>query len=132
MASPSSKALTGHLRALSKEAESIADDGEIITKAEALAMLLWQYALGWEEADPDDPNKTVMHRPAQWAIQMVYDRLEGKAPAAIEDGSGTMTAADKVSELAKTSVNALTVNVVGPDGMDEPKGPPPYRGKSDE
>lgn len=106
---------------------SITDDGTVITKAEAMAMLLWNYALGWEEADPDDPKKTIKHKPQQWAISLIYDRLEGKAPSAVEDTSGTMTAADKVSELAKNNLNAMAVTVVGGDVSS----PPEYHGKTD-
>lgn len=127
MAGRTSKQLTLHLRQLSAEAHSISDDGSPITKAEAMALLLWNYALGWEEKDPDDPAKTILHKPQQWAIAMIYDRLEGKAPAAVEDTSGTMTAADKVSELAKNSVNAMASLVVGGDIS----GPPKYHGKSE-
>ena len=126
MARTNSKQLTLHLKQLSAEAHSVSDDGDVITRAEAMSLLLWDYALGWEEKDPDDPAKMVRHRPAQWAIQLIYDRLEGKAPNAVDDKSGTMTAADKVSELAKNRINAMTLSVVGDDGIG---GPPPYKGK---
>ena len=129
----SSKQVTLHLRQLAAEAESIRDDGEMITRAEALAMLIWNYALGWEEPDPDDPNKTILHRPQQWAIQLLYDRMEGKAPNAVENDAGTMTAADRVGELAVNSVNAMTMAVVGDDidPDDQPPGPPTYRKSGD-
>ena len=127
MAGRTSKQLTLHLRQLSAEAHSIADDGDVITKAEAMALLLWNYALGWEEADPDDPEKTIQHKPQQWAISLIYDRLEGKAPTAIEDMSGTMTTADKVSELAKNNLNAMALTVVEGDVSS----PPEYHGKTD-
>lgn len=129
MAGRTSKQLTHHLRTLAAEAESVHDNGDIITKAEAMASLLWKYALGWEEPDPDDPGKTIMHRPQQWAISMIYERLEGKAPAAVEDTSGTMSVADRVSEAARNSLNAITLSVVGDDGL--PSGPPPYRRNRD-
>jgi hypothetical protein len=130
MAGRTTKSLTMHLRQLAKEAHSVADDESIITKAEAMADLLWKYALGWEEPDPDDPDKRIKHKPQQWAMTMIYDRLEGKAANAMEDTNSVMTAADKVGEMAKNQVNALTMSVVGNDNM--PSGPPPYKKKGDD
>lgn len=105
--------VTTHLRQLAVEAESISDDGSIITKAEALALLLWRYALGFEEVDPDDPAKRIRHRPQQWAVVLLYDRLEGKAVPASEDEDNVMTAADRVSELAKNAANAIAIEAIG-------------------
>lgn len=101
------KQLTKYLRELSSEAHTIDDEGTMITKGEALARLIWAKALGGMIPILDDEGRSVMRfeKPATWAIELVYDRIEGKTPQTIEDHTGGMTAADRVSELAKTRLN---------------------------
>jgi len=106
------KELTKYLRQLAMEAESVADSGETITKAEALARLLWKKALGYSQMEwRGEADKRQMvevyHPPESWAIQMIYERLEGKTPQATVDEAGKLTAAERVSELSKTRINAL-------------------------
>lgn len=119
----SAKQLTLHLKQLAKEAHSIHDDGAVITRSEALATLVWSYALGWEEEDPDNKEKKILHRPNRWAIELLWDRLEGKVASGTDDDAGTMTAADKVGEQAKNRVNALTVATL----HSKPGGPPRFK-----
>ncbi len=116
----SNRALTTRLRELmaSVHTSDINDDGEVVmtTKAERLAELLADRALGWEE-QVTVPNKkvpggieekTVVHKPEKWAMVMVYERLEGKTPVAMPDETKGLTVSDKVSELAVTRINDLT------------------------
>lgn len=111
MAKPkyNSKELTNHLRTLAAEAHTIADDGTFVTKGEALADLLWQKALGYEEKTLDDEGneKIVKHDPAAWAIQLVYDRMEGKTPQAVTEDDTRIKAAEAVREMAKNRINDL-------------------------
>lgn len=110
--------LTELIRNLSDEmSDHIDDDGNPLTRAEALALLLWKMSLGYEEVvkDPDGAVRDVKHPPAAWAINLVYDRMEGKVPVSIEDvGAGRLTVAEKVSEVAKSRINTLAA--VATDG----------------
>lgn len=101
------KELTKHLRTLAMEAETLSDDGTLITKAEALARALWKKALGFTETVVRDKGpEEVIHTPEAWAIQLIYERLEGKvANAAVDDG-GKISAAERVSELSRNRINA--------------------------
>ncbi len=108
--------LTKHLSALAAEIETSDADGNLITRAEMLAMVVWKKALGWT-----DPAKTqgdvvitkeVIHKPESWAIQLIYERIEGKAPQAISDEKGRLTAAEKVGELVRAKLNAEAESVL--------------------
>lgn len=106
------KELTKFLRQLAMEAESSADDGTPQTKAEMLSRLLWKKALGYTamELRGEAANRVmaeVYHPPESWAIQMIYERLEGKVANAAADEAGKLSAADRVSELARNRINAL-------------------------
>ena len=114
-----SRELTNRLRELLAEVHDtvLNDDKEavLITKGEALAELLMTRALGWTEEVIEEsgiPGKTitrkVLHNPERWAIELIYDRTEGKSPQALPDDKGGLTAADRVSEIAKKKVNQLT------------------------
>ena len=102
--------LTRHLRALAAEYETSADDGTPITRAEMLAMVVWKKALGWTDPAKKQGDvvlvKEVIHKPESWAIQLIYERIEGKAPQAVPDAKGRLTAAEKVGELARSKFNA--------------------------
>ena len=115
--------LTKHLRALAAEIETSDDNFNLITRAEMLAMVVWKKALGWVEPARMQGDvvlvKAAVHKPESWAIQLIYDRIEGKAPQAVPDAKGRLTAAEKVSELVKSKLNAeaeLAVSVPSPDG----------------
>jgi hypothetical protein len=94
------------LRALALEIETTNAEGDAVTKAEALALLVWKNALGHEQVSPDDPNRKTFIPPAVWAIDLLYNRIEGKIPlAVIEDQGKSLT--DKVSDLGKAKINSL-------------------------
>jgi hypothetical protein len=99
---PTGAILSKYLRALALDIESMSDDGDPITKAQKLADLVWKYALGI--TDEKDPTKKAA--PAVWAIELLYNRIEGKVPLAIvEEGGRSLT--EKVSDLGKAKANAL-------------------------
>jgi len=117
--------LTQHLRDLAVQVHDCTEDG-VITKGEALARLLFDKSLGYVQKQMDDEGKEteVYYKPEAWAIQLVYERLEGRAPQAVDEKEGRLTAAEKVSDLAKSRLNALVTA-----GAPAPKGPPPLRKK---
>lgn len=116
------KELTRHLRDLAAEAETLADSGDVVTKAEALARLLWRKALGYKETIRNREGTLVEtdHLPESWAIQLIYERIEGKAVPTTTEDAGKVTAAEKVSELSRNRINALAGVAVG-----EPSKPTP-------
>lgn len=117
---PGKTVLTRHLKELAGSlSERICDkDGHALTKAEALAAVIWDRALGWVEVK-DDGTK-VPHSPEPWAVALVFERMEGRAPTAQDVGGNKGTVADRVSELGKTKINALSaLTPEAPDGQPE-------------
>ena len=116
--------LTKHLRALAAEIETTDNSFNLITRAEMLAMVVWKKALGWIEPAKKQGEvvlvKEVIHKPESWAIQLIYERLEGKAPQATPDEKGRLTAAEKVTELVRTKLNAEAESVLS---LPSPGGP---------
>ena len=105
-----SQQLTRHLREIAAECQTIDDEGNLITNGEALASMLWKKALGYHEAKTlaDGTEKSVFVPPASWAIQLIYERMEGKAPIAIPDDSKHQSAAAKVDELVRSRINSMS------------------------
>jgi hypothetical protein len=124
MAAPrvSPRQLSKHLRDLAAEAFDVTPDGDVLTKGEALAKLLWNKALGYSERVKDDEGREteVVHKPEAWAIQLVYDRMEGRTPQALNEDADRIRAADRVSDLAKTRLNQLTASMVGTSNRPPP------------
>jgi hypothetical protein len=102
---PTGAVLTKHLREMAQYVETLDDEGNAVTKARRLAALVWDHALGFEEKEPDS-DKVVLRRPEQWAIMLIYERIEGRCPVAQAESSGK-TVAEKVSELGVDKINAL-------------------------
>lgn len=120
----SSKALTEELRRLAAEAHTVKDDGTPVTRHQALAELIWKYALGWSEKKRNPVSaimEEVSHPPVAWAMQFMWERLEGKAaPATIEEG-GHIKALDKIRDLSRNRLNAMAAG--------KPAGPPTHKAK---
>lgn len=97
------KLLSSFIRQIAEEeTEFIKDpDGNdrMVTKAEALARLMWKKALGYVETKivGGEETKTTYH-PDKQMIGMLYDRIEGRAPITVGDSDGKMTTAERVSE----------------------------------
>lgn len=126
-----SRELTTLLRLELKKAHDIAtESGGIITKAEVLTELLMKTAIGWEEVvlKEEESGKvvelTIKHKPQPWAIQLIWDRTEGKSPQSIPDVKSGITAAEKVRELTVARVNELSQQAIGA----KLSGPPTYKG----
>lgn len=103
----SSRQLTIHLREMAAEVLTMDDEGNLLTRGEALAELLWKKALGHETVD-EKTEEVTYHKPEAWAISLIWERMEGKAPVAIPDDKGVLTAADRINELVKSRINAMT------------------------
>ena len=84
------------------------EEAVMVTKAEAIARHIWSVALGYvEEIDIyKDGVKTGVklesHRPDKWAINLIWDRMEGRVGQAdTKPGSDKASLAEKVSEQGK-------------------------------
>lgn len=117
-----SRRLTQHLRELAAEIEDMDEGGELLTRGQVLAKLVFKKALGYEEKlkGEDGEEKTIYHKPEAWAIQLIWERMEGRAPQAVPDDKKTLTAAKKVNELVRARINSLTeVTLAQKDKKDE-------------
>jgi hypothetical protein len=86
----------------------------VITKAEALARVMWKLALGWEEkteeVDKETGHKKVttkQHKPEQAMISLIWDRMEGKVTSPENDKGKRQPLSEKVDEQTRQRVNAL-------------------------
>ena len=129
MAAWSPKQLTRYLERLAEEIHTVEDGGDSISKAEALAVLLWNKALGYtEQVLKDGSWHDVRHPPESWAIHLVYDRLEGRV-VTNDKGKNEDTEKpvhEKVAEIAKARLNAAAQTAVEAPNR---KGRPPKTGK---
>jgi hypothetical protein len=129
------RALSKHLNLVGLELHSADAEGNPITNEEALARLLWNMALGYEEMTRNEEGTMtrVVHKPVAWAIQYIYDRKEGRAAPTVLEDEGRMKAAEKVRDLAKARLNGLAVSAAGPVSTPaEKKGPPKFKPKKKE
>jgi hypothetical protein len=115
---PTGAVLSKYLRALALDIETMDDDGNPVTKAAALAMLVWKYALGFE----DKVNGTKEVHPPDWrAIEVLYNRIEGKIPLAVVEEMGGHSLTEKVTDLGRARANSLAKAAAADDtdGVDE-------------
>ena len=126
MAAPGIKgsvALSAELRKLAAEVHTIDNNGDQVTREEALAAMIWKQALGWieEVRDDDGTLRKVTHPPVAWCQQFLFERIEGKAQVSTEQTGAKVTAREKVGELARDRLNALAKAAI--------KGPPKHVAK---
>ena len=99
--------ITRLIRERGNEFHTVDDDGNPLTRLQALALLVWKKALGWTETDPKTGTETI-HSPDRGFITMIYDRLDGKmAPAVADTGRKKATLSDKVEEQSKRRLNQM-------------------------
>lgn len=110
------KRLTDELRKLAVQVHTVMDDGTQVTREEALAELVWKYALGHTEKVRDINGDLVekAHPPVAWAMQYLFERMEGKAPNAMPDSEGGIKALDKVRSLTLKRLNDMAGKKSGP------------------
>lgn len=114
-----SKTISRYLADLGEKIHSVDDEGNPITREQAVAELVWKMALGYTEKVRDIATgqwKEIYRPPVAWAMELVWDRREGKVAQAQTEEVGKIKAADKVRDLARSRLNAL----VG-------SGPPTYK-----
>ena len=90
------------------------EEAVMVTKAEAIARLMWKAALGYEElvdvykAGQKIGVKTEVHKPDKTFIGMIWDRMEGRASMMdAKGGSDKAKLADKVSEQGKKRLSQI-------------------------
>lgn len=91
------------------------EDAAMVTKAEAIARYIFKLALGYEEevdvldkAGKKIGIKPVRYRPDKWAINVIWDRIEGRVGATdLKAGSDKASLADKVSEQGKKRLGQI-------------------------
>lgn len=91
------------------EAVKDPDTGEtrMATKAEAIARIMWQGALGYTETDVKT-GKGVVHKPDKTFIGMIWDRVEGRVVPVVDKDKGQKASlADRVSDQAKRRLNTI-------------------------
>lgn len=96
-----------------EKTETIDDDGNLLTKAETLARLLVKKALGYTTTLDDGTVLTTP--PERWAIELIYERMEGRTPAAEPEKPMAKTVAEKVNDMAKLSINSMARAAVKKD-----------------
>ena len=101
-------------------------DGTVLTRGEALAKLVWDRALGWTEVKIDDTGKEsfLYHEPTSWAMQLIWDRIEGKVPMAVTEDDDKPKVKDRVDEMATTRFNDLASRAHDEVEELKKKGPP--------
>jgi len=88
-------------------------DDRMITKAEALARLVWKKALGYTEQHTVNSELVdITYQPDRVYAAMLFDRLEGRV-AAVEPGKKEKrTVADRVGEQNKKRLNNIAEDSV--------------------
>ena len=82
-------------------------DDSLVTKAEALARLIWKKALGYTDVRIDSSGETeISHEPDKGYVNLLIDRLEGTARPVVGD-SGKRTTAQKVNDEGKKRINGI-------------------------
>ncbi|HDY87906.1 MAG TPA: hypothetical protein ENH82_07325 [bacterium] len=94
-----------------EETETAMLDGEdvMITKAHALARLIWKSALGYTVTTIEGvASKQILHPPSLAHQQILLDRMEGKVAAAEpEKKENKSELADRLSKEATNRINSI-------------------------
>lgn len=96
--------LSHFLKRIAEEITECIPDGSggdrMVSKAEALAYMIWKDALGHKEMvkSKDGGMIETVVAPIRAAQNTIFDRTEGRIPNSSVEGSDKLTAADKISE----------------------------------
>lgn len=108
------KLLSSFIRQIAEEETEFVKDPEnvedkMVTKAEALARLIWKRALGYKETkeNNDGTSTDYVYASDKGCMSLIFDRMEGKAPAALDEGDEKLTVAEKISEQGRKRVNKV-------------------------
>lgn len=89
-------------------------EDRMVTKAEAIARLIWKKALGYSEIAVNSKGVEVTenHPPDRTMINLLLDRIEGRAPMSTDMGKKKRSIADRVGEQGKERIKkAGEINV---------------------
>ena len=102
------KFLSQALRALASEAHDI-DGSDTKSRAQCLAEFVWNSALGYKTKVIDKDGNLVDKEigPQTWAINLVFDRIEGKVPISEDSVLEGTSVASRVEEISKDNINDL-------------------------
>lgn len=85
------------------------DDPKMITKARALAELIWKRGLGWtEQKSTTDGLIDIEHQPDRVYVAMLLDRLEGRVAAVEAGGKERRKVSDRVGEQSQKRINKIS------------------------
>ena len=100
--------ISKNLRALALQVDK--EDPKKRTRAERLAELVWERALGYETTSIDEDGKeaTIKQPPAQWAINVILDRTEGRVMNAPEESNTNTELVHHLDSLMVSHINNLT------------------------
>ncbi|HDY69118.1 hypothetical protein LCGC14_1727910 [marine sediment metagenome] len=100
--------LAGLLKQIALEkTELVQIDGEdkIVSKAESLARMVWQMALGYEENKvTSDGVKNIEHPPNKGMMAVLLDRIDGRAVPVSDVGDRERSIADKITDQGKSRI----------------------------
>ncbi|MBE3043000.1 hypothetical protein IMZ48_10600 [Candidatus Bathyarchaeota archaeon] len=110
--------LSGYLRAIGTEVDQVVTEDtvpgtkpgmpKLVSKAEALARFIWREALPFKDAEG------VVHKPDFKYVDLVLNRVEGKASVAEQEKeSGRETVPDKVSRMGVDRLNKMAQEAMG-------------------
>jgi hypothetical protein len=102
--------LSRFLRQISEEVTELDQkDGEdvLVSKAEKLARIMFKEALGYKEIElgKNGGRKEIIHRPDKYMLALLFERIEGRAPLAQDDGN-KRDVPDRVDDQAKSRISA--------------------------
>ncbi len=107
------KLLSAFIRQIAEEETEALIDSDVsedrmVTKAEALARLIWRKALGYKEVQIVKGEAVdIKYAPDKGCMALIFDRMEGKAPASLDEGDEKLTVAERVSEQGKKRINEV-------------------------
>lgn len=100
--------LAGFLKQIAlEETECVRIDGEdkMVSKAECLARMVWRMALGYEENKVTaDGVKVIEHLPNKGMMDVLLDRIDGRAVPVSDTGDRERSIADKISDRGKSRI----------------------------
>lgn len=98
--------------------EKVAGETGAVTRAEALARLLWDMALGRSKIVDMETGKitTECSSPDKHAMDIVIDRIEGKTGTFEQEKTKSESVPKKVSRKNKQRINKISTNTNKKDG----------------
>jgi hypothetical protein len=90
--------------------EKVAGEDTVITRAEALARLLWDMALGRSKVVDMETGKitTEYSSPDKHAMDVIIDRMEGRVGSFEDEKKKSESIPDKISRKNKNRINKLS------------------------